>query len=82
MSEGVLGLWDGHEASAAVVADGRLGFALSEERVSRRKRHSGFPHLALARALGWAERNGVTISDVALAGRQGRALLRWLEPVY
>ena len=80
--QAVLGIWDGHDASVALIADGRLTFALSEERISRRKRHPGFPHLALGKALRWAERQGLTIGDVAVAGRHGRAPLRLLEPAY
>ena len=78
----VLGLWDGHDASVALIADGRLVFALSEERPSRRKRHSGFPTLALARALEWAAEHRVRVTDVAVAGECGRAPLRLLEPWY
>jgi carbamoyltransferase len=78
----VLGLWDGHEASVALLVDGALAFALSEERPSRRKRHSGFPVRALARCLAWAAARGLAIDAVALAGHDGRAPLRLLEPLY
>ncbi len=54
MPDGVLGLWDGHDAGVALVADGVLVFALSEERPARRKRASGWPALALERCLDWA----------------------------
>ena len=47
----VLGLWDGHESGVALMQDGALRFALNEERLSRRKRASGFPHLALKAGL-------------------------------
>lgn len=79
---GVLGVWDGHDASVAIVAQGRLLFALSEERPSRRKRYSGFPALALARALAFARGEGIELTDIALAGSRGRAPLRILEPWY
>ena len=78
----VLGIWDGHDASVSLVADGALVFALSEERPSRIKRYSGFPQLALRRALDWAENEGLRISDVALAGNWGRAPLRVFEGAY
>ena len=78
----ILGLWDGHDASVALMADGELVFALSEERPSRRKRHSGFPARALQACLAWADAQGLPIDEVALAGRYGRAPLRLLEPVY
>jgi len=82
MSAGILGLWDGHGAGVAVVAEGRLVFALSEERPSRRKRHSGFPRLSLALALEHAEREGIDIQSVAIAGARGRSPLRLLEAAY
>jgi len=82
MGEGILGLWDGHGAGVALVAEGRLVFALSEERPCRRKRHSGFPHQSLALALEYAQREGIEIGTVAVAGARGRSPLRLLETVY
>ncbi len=78
----ILGLWDGHGAGTALLADGTLLFALSEERPSRRKRHSGFPRLALRAALEHASRHGLEIEAVAMAGARGRSPLRLLEPLY
>mgnify|MGYP002630910155 CR=1 FL=1 len=78
----VLGLWDGHEASVSLLAEGRLIFALSEERTSRRKRASGFPEGALGAALRFADQRGLEVTDVALAGRHGRAPLRLLDHLY
>ncbi len=82
MAHAVLGLWDGHGAGVALVAEGRLIFALSEERPSRRKRHSGFPRLSLALALEHAASLGHEIRGVAVAGARGRSPLRLLEPLY
>ncbi len=82
MTDGILGVWDGHDAGVALVADGVLVFALSEERPARRKRASGWPGLALVRCLAWASEQGVRIREVAVAGRFGRLPLRWAEPVY
>ncbi|MBM4395818.1 MAG: hypothetical protein FJ087_09025 [Deltaproteobacteria bacterium] len=79
---GVLGVWDGHDASACLVADGEVVFALSEERPTRRKRFSGFPHRSIRAALAFAEAHGVEVRDVAVAGRHGRALQRLLDPLY
>ncbi len=81
-ASGVLGLWDGHDASVALVSDGELVFALSEERVARCKRQSGFPAGALEACLRFADHHGVEISRVAVAGRWGRAPLRLLERLY
>ena len=46
--EAVIGLWDGHDAGAALVIDGRVVLALNEERLSGRKLDVGFPTRALA----------------------------------
>jgi carbamoyltransferase len=78
----VLGLWDGHDAGVALIADGRLLFALSEERPDRRKRTSGFPRLALRECLAWAGSRGIELAHVALAGCWGRAPQRLAEALY
>jgi carbamoyltransferase len=46
-----LGIHDGHNASAALVRNGRLEFALQEERLSRVKNQGDAPSGAAARAL-------------------------------
>ncbi len=45
----VLGVHDGHNASAALLRDGRVVFAVSEERLSRTKNEGGFPARAVDR---------------------------------
>ena len=80
--DGVLGIWDGHDAGVALVVEGRLAFALSEERPARVKRFSGYPRRAIAAALAWAEGRDVQIDHLALAGRWGRAGHRIAEPLY
>jgi len=79
---GILGLWDGHDAGVALLAEGRLLFALSEERPTRKKRYSGFPRRALDRCLTWARQHDVVIEQMALAGSWGRLPQRLLEPFY
>ena len=39
----ILGIWDGHDSGAALVQDGRLTFAVNEERLTRRKLEIVFP---------------------------------------
>jgi carbamoyltransferase len=39
----ILGIWDGHDSGAALLQDGRLRFAVNEERLSRRKLEVAFP---------------------------------------
>ena len=47
-SPAVIGVWDGHDAGAALVIDGRVELALNEERLSGRKLDVGLPRLAIA----------------------------------
>ncbi len=78
----ILGLWDGHDAGAALVRRGRLVAAVSEERHTRLKRQGGFPHHALREVL---ELGGVSPGEVelvAVAGRQGRGPARLFDARY
>ena len=67
--DAVIGVWDGHDAGAALVADGRVVLALNEERLSGRKLDVGLPVRAIAamrqaaagRQIAWAP----TTSDPA-----------------
>ncbi len=69
--DAVIGVWDGHDAGAALVIDGKVALALNEERLSGRKLDVGLPVRALAamrqaaegRRAAWA----VTTSDPAKA---------------
>jgi carbamoyltransferase len=70
----VLGIGDGFGAGVALVEDGRVRFAVSEERLSRIKNHSGyyhgFPYRSIECALGstgWeaSEIDAVAISNFA-----------------
>jgi carbamoyltransferase len=58
----VLGIWDGHDAGAALVRDGEILFAVNEERLTRRKLEVGFPNLAIGACLKAA---GLVPGDVA-----------------
>ncbi len=79
----ILGVCDGHDSGAALVDEaGRLVFAVSEERLSRRKHQAGFPRRAVAAALAHAEAVGVGIARVALAERAGRLPFRLLDRWY
>jgi carbamoyltransferase len=46
--DAVIGVWDGHDAGAALVAEGRVVLALNEERLSGRKLDVGLPVRAIA----------------------------------
>lgn len=47
MSEYILGIHFGHDATAVLMKDGVIVEAMSEERLSRQKKHVGYPHLAV-----------------------------------
>src|SRR4051794_17157606 len=57
----VIGINESHNGSVVVMNQGRIVFALQDERVNRRKNASGFPHDALAFTL---EHLGLGPADV------------------
>src|SRR5208283_2733552 len=57
----VLGIHDGHNASACLLKDGEVIAYVSEERFSRIKNQRGFP----AQSISWClQQEGITGSDV------------------
>lgn len=48
MNEYILGVHFGHDSTAVLMKDGSIVEAMSEERLSRQKKHVGYPHLAVA----------------------------------
>lgn len=61
----VLGIWDGHDAGAALVEEGRIIFAVNEERLSRRKLDVGFPSRSIRACLAFAGLSPSDITEVA-----------------
>lgn len=57
----ILGIWDGHDAGAAIVEGDRILFAVNEERFTRRKLEAGFPRFSIEACLSFA---GITPSDI------------------
>lgn len=47
----VLGIWDGHDAGAALIRGDEILFAINEERLTRRKLEVGFPGLSIEACL-------------------------------
>ncbi len=78
----VLGLWDGHDAGVAVAHKGTLLCALSEERISRRKRACGFPYRSLEAALSFCGLDLRDVDLIAVPGRWGRFGHRLADPLY
>jgi carbamoyltransferase len=64
----VLGINDSHNASVALLVDGRIVFALQEERLTRVKNWSGMPLRAIAAALEFAGLEPGEVDVVSLAG--------------
>jgi carbamoyltransferase len=58
-----LGIWDGHDAGAALLKGGTILYAVNEERLSRRKLEVGFPRLSIEACLRYA---GIAASDVEI----------------
>ena len=44
----VIGIHDGHNASACLLIDGKIEYAIQEERLTRIKNHSRFPSSAVS----------------------------------
>jgi carbamoyltransferase len=63
----ILGLWDGHDAGAALLQDGRVTFAINEERLSRRKLDVHFPSRSIAATLAAAALAAAQIDIVAIS---------------
>ena len=57
----ILGIHDGHNASAAIIKKGKLICSIAEERLSRQKNHYGYPAKAIQCVLDFA---GVTSKDI------------------
>lgn len=77
-----LGVWDGHDAGAALVIDGAVVAAVSEERLSRVKRQGGWPHRAVRAVLSLADVEPAQVARVGVAGLWGRSPARWLDRRY
>ncbi len=57
----VLGIHDGHNATAALISDGVIEYAIQEERLNGIKNFGGFPALAISEIL---SQTGADISDI------------------
>lgn len=74
----VLGIWDGHDAGAALLQDGRLSFAVNEERLTRRKLEVRFPARSIESCLTWAGLQPGDIHVVAASTTDpAKTLGRW-----
>lgn len=61
----ILGVWDGHDAGAALLVDGRLAAAVNEERFTRRKLDYVFPAASIEACLAIARLSPTDVDEVA-----------------
>lgn len=83
----ILGIWDGHDAGAALVIDGRVAAAVNEERLSRRKLDIVFPARSLRACLDLgriaaADVDTVAASTTDVAKAMGRVFPSTKEAYY
>lgn len=91
----VLGIHDGHNASAALLQDGRIVAAVQEERLRNLKNAMGLPELAIRDVLSQAGVAAAEVEWVALSGlhnseyveidpsvRPSRQILDWHQAAY
>jgi len=73
----ILGIYDGHDAGAALIHDKDI-FAINEERMSREKYRRGFPELSIKKVLRSSGVKGKEIDKIAVAGiyRKKKRLLK------
>jgi len=76
----VLGIWDGHDAGAALIAGGKIIFAVNEERLTRRKLEVGFPRLSIGACLEYAGLVPAQIRTVAASTTDPAKTLTRLFP--
>ena len=74
----VLGIWDGHDAGAALLQDGRVRFAVNEERLTRRKLEVRFPARSIDACLTFARLDPRHVDLVAASTTDpAKTLGRW-----
>ena len=76
----VLGIWDGHDAGAALLKGDQLLFAINEERLSRRKLEAGFPVLSIKACLDYADLSPSSVSEIAASTTDPAKTLTRLIP--
>ncbi len=67
----ILGVHDGHNASASLIVDGKLKCAIAEERLSRIKHHYGFPIKSIEMVLKYS---GISQKDIDIVAMSSRTI--------
>jgi len=76
----VLGIWDGHDAGAALLEGDHIVFGINEERLSRRKLEVGFPSLSIRACLDYAGIAASAVKEIALSTTDPAKTLTRLAP--
>jgi len=76
----VLGVWDGHDAGAALLKGDEILFALNEERCNRRKLEVGFPYRSINACLDYAAVSASAIREIAISTSDPAKTLTRLLP--
>jgi carbamoyltransferase len=76
----ILGIWDGHDAGAALLKGDHILFAINEERLSRRKLEVGFPSLSIRACLDYGGIQASSVQEVALSTTDPAKTLTRLAP--
>ncbi len=71
----ILGVHDGHNASASLIMDGKLICSIAEERLSRQKNHYGYPKKAIDFILNYSGIKSKDIDRIAMSTKN-------LKPAY
>ena len=77
----ILGVWDGHDAGAALMGDNKIIFAANEERFTKRKLDVNFPSNSIQAALKYAKINPSNIENVAFTTTEFTKTLERVFPV-
>ena len=78
----VLGVWDGHDAGACLVENGRIKVAVNEERLTRKKLFIGFPEKSIRACLNFFHLKPSDIQIIAACGTQFTRLLARQFPYF
>lgn len=76
----ILGIWDGHDAGAALLKGDLIVFAINEERLTRRKLEVGFPSLSIKACLDYEGIQASAVKAVALSTTDPAKTLTRLAP--
>ena len=76
----ILGIWDGHDAGAALLKGDRILFAVNEERLTRRKLEVEFPLLSIGACLDHAGIGAGDVHEISLSTTDPAKTLTRLAP--